>query len=83
LLQPGVMIHFHDIFWPFEYAEKDIFHGRSWNEAYLLRAFLANNGKYQVELFGSWLESCHSKAWQSAFPQISSCPASSLWLRKQ
>ena len=41
LLQAGVYIHFHDIYYPFEYPPEWIFQGRAWNEAYLLRAFLA------------------------------------------
>ena len=40
LLQSGVLIHIHDIMWPFEYPLEWIIEGRSWNEAYILRAFL-------------------------------------------
>jgi len=39
----GVFVHFHDVFWPFEYPANWIADGRSWNEAYLLRAFLTFN----------------------------------------
>ena len=35
-LKSGVWIHFHDIFYPFEYLEEWVKKGRSWNEAYLL-----------------------------------------------
>ncbi len=31
-LAPGVYIHFHDIFYPFEYPKQWIYEGRSWNE---------------------------------------------------
>ena len=44
----GVFIHFHDVFWPFEYPSKWIAEGRSWNEAYLLRAFLAFNESFEI-----------------------------------
>lgn len=82
LLNGGVLIHFHDIFWPFEYAEQDVMRGRSWNEAYFVRAFLANNVQYQIELFPSWLEAKRSAEWDAAFPGLKKGRASSLWLRK-
>jgi len=51
-LQPGVIIHFHDIDLPFEYHEKWVFENRwSWNEAYVLRAFLAYNSAFRVIFF--------------------------------
>ena len=40
LLKPGVLVHFHDVFYPFEYPHEWLEGGRFWNEAYLLHAFL-------------------------------------------
>ena len=40
LLHAGVLVHFHDVFWPFEYPKEWFLAGRAWNEAYYLRAFL-------------------------------------------
>ena len=37
-LTNGVYIHFHDIFYPFEYPKEWIYEGRAWNENYILRA---------------------------------------------
>lgn len=51
VLPSGVIIHFHDIFFPFEYPEDWILSGKNWNEIYLLRAFLQNNDKYKALLF--------------------------------
>jgi predicted O-methyltransferase YrrM len=82
LLHTGVLIHFHDIYWPFEYLEKHVMCGTSWNEAYLLRAYLANNVRYRIEFFSSWLEQKHAAEWQAAFPEAGKGLASSLWLRK-
>lgn len=39
-LKSGVYVHFHDIFYPFEYPLHWLQLGRAWNEAYLLRGFL-------------------------------------------
>ena len=54
-LKSGVIIHFHDITWPFEYPKDWIYEGRFWNEAYLLRAFLMNNSSYEILLFNNYL----------------------------
>ena len=36
-LRPGVYIHFHDVFFPFEYPRHWIERGRHWTEAYAAR----------------------------------------------
>jgi len=48
-LKQGAIIHFHDIIFPFEYHKHWIFEGRvSWNEVYLIRAFLMYNQHYKI-----------------------------------
>ena len=54
-LKPGVWIHFHDIFYPFEYPKGWVYQGRNWNENYMLRAFLMSNTDYSVRLFPHYL----------------------------
>ncbi|WP_169738889.1 class I SAM-dependent methyltransferase [Jiangella gansuensis] len=54
-LPPGVLVHIHDIHWPFEYPEKWIREGRDWTEVYLLRAFLSHSEAWQIRLMTSWL----------------------------
>jgi CBS domain-containing protein len=50
-LQPGVWVHLHDIYWPHDYpVEWTLDEGLSWNEQYLLQAFLMHNADYQVRL---------------------------------
>jgi hypothetical protein len=39
-LGSGVLVHFHDIFYPFEYTKAWAYENRAWNEAHVLRAFL-------------------------------------------
>jgi hypothetical protein len=50
-LSPGVLVHFHDIFLPWEYP-RDFLTERSffWSEQYLLQAFLAFNLEFEVVL---------------------------------
>src|SRR5207237_8125791 len=55
LLNEGVLIHFHDIFYPFEYPVDWVYEGRSWNEAYLLRAFMQYNEAFEIQFFNSFL----------------------------
>lgn len=55
VLKKGVYIHFHDIFYPFEYPKLWAYQGRNWNEIYLLRAFLMNNNIYRIRMFSDFL----------------------------
>ena len=47
-LARGVLVHFHDMFWPFEYPRSWIVQeNRSWNELYV-RAFLMYNKAWEI-----------------------------------
>jgi len=56
VLQAGVFVHFHDIFYPFEYPEKWLKEGRYWNENYFLRAFLSYNSEWNIYFFNSFVK---------------------------
>jgi hypothetical protein len=50
-VSPGVLVHLHDVFWPADYPESWIFErGQTWNEQYVLQAFLMFNREFQVIL---------------------------------
>ena len=50
-LKPGVMVHVHDIYWPDDYHDQWVYgDGLSWNEQYVLQAFLMHNSAYRVRL---------------------------------
>lgn len=90
MLKPGVIIHFHDIFWPFDYPKKWLKSGRAWNEAYLLFAFLQYNSAFEFLFFNSWLEHHHRSILSRKLPIMLRQPSSpitygnsSLWLRKK
>ena len=60
-LKKGIYIHFHDVFWPFEYPSSWVInHKRYWNESYILRAFLMNNKDYEIILFNHYLMKVHN-----------------------
>jgi hypothetical protein len=53
-LKPGVRVHIHDIFLPFEYLKEWVFdENRSWNEQYLLQALLMHSTAFKV-LFANY-----------------------------
>jgi len=89
-LMPGVIIHFHDIFHPFEYPKAWVYQGRSWNEAYLLHAFLQYNDAFAIELSNSFVEHFHRDLVSRGMPlclnyaKESMIPTSaqSIWLKK-
>jgi hypothetical protein len=50
-LAPGVWIHVHDVAWPWDYLPQLVLdEGLSWNEQYLVQAFLMGNHLYRARL---------------------------------
>jgi hypothetical protein len=50
-LSAGVWIHVHDLMWPWDYPPEWVLdEGLSWNEQYLVQAFLMGNDRYRVRL---------------------------------
>lgn len=82
-LAPGVLVHVHDIYYPFEYPESWVVQdNRSWNEAYFLRAFLQYNGSFRVLFFNNLMTRKYPDRMSAAFPGLEETPASSIWLEK-
>lgn len=83
LLNDGVIIHFHDIFYPFEYPKEWIYSGRAWNENYILRAFLEYNDKFEILLFNDYIGRFFKDEFIQKIPDFFVNPGGSLWLRKK
>ena len=82
-LQPGVFIHFHDIFWPFEYLPSWIVNeNRSWNEIYGMRAFLMYNNAFEIVFFNDYFARNHRDLIAADYPAMLENTGGSLWLRK-
>lgn len=81
-LAPGVHIHFHDVFYPFEYPREWIYQGRAWNEAYALRTFLQYNGAFPIVLMNTFLQHFHRALFSERMPLCLKNPGGSIWLRK-
>lgn len=71
-LNPGVLIHVHDIFTPRDYPELWLRQQRRlWNEQYLLECFLFENTKFEVICANNWLQNNHWEAFSGACPMVS------------
>lgn len=81
LLPPGVTVHIHDIAYPFEYPHEWVTEGRAWNEAYLLRAFLMDNPRWQIVLWPSLLWLRHPDEMTATLHAGTPVDGGSLWLR--
>lgn len=88
-LKSGVIVHFHNILWPFEYPRDWLEEGRAWNEAYFLRAFLQANAAFEILYFNSFMALHHTNMLEELMPKSLKSPTSSstfgnssLWLRK-
>ena len=83
LLKPGVCVHFHDMYHPFEYPKEWVRQGRAWNEAYLLRAFLQYNSVFRICFFNSYVAEFYRHLMAPSLLAFATQPGSSLWLRKE
>ena len=81
-LKPGVLVHIHDIFFPFEYPADWFNEGRAWNEAYLVRAFLQYNTQFQMRLFSDYLGKTQREWLAEKMPLCLKNTGASLWLQK-
>jgi len=82
-LKPGVFIHFHDIFWPFEYGPNWVIkENRSWNEIYGLRAFLMYNKSFEIVFFNDYFVRNFRSILEQEYPVFLKNTGGSIWLRK-
>lgn len=82
IIKKGVLIHFHDVFYPFEYPKEWAFQGINWNENYILKAFLMFNEKFEVKLFSEYLYRHHKDVFKG-MPLCYNYAGSNLWLEKK
>ena len=83
-LKPGVIVHVHDIFLPFEYRRDWVVDElRFWNEQYLLQTFLTFNSEFEVLLANSYLNHYHQEDLKAAFRNLPSWAGGSFWMRRK
>lgn len=82
-LKSGVLIHIHDIFATFEYPVEWFREGRSWNEQYLVRAFLMYNSAFEVVALTSRIFDTYNATFREKLPATLATGGGQLWLRKK
>jgi predicted O-methyltransferase YrrM len=80
-LNKGVLVHFHDVFYPFEYPKEWVLGGRSWNEDYLLKAFLMYNREFPIRIFSNYLHIHHKDAFKD-MPLTYLNTGGNIWMEK-
>jgi hypothetical protein len=80
-LPSGVYVHFHDMFWPFEYPRAwAVDENRSWNELYAVRAFLTNNNRWRILFFNDYFAKFERQLIESTYPNFLRNTGGALWL---
>jgi predicted O-methyltransferase YrrM len=82
-LAPGVYVQVHDVFLPADYRRDWVINeNRSWNEQYLLQAFLIDNPKFEV-VFGSYYAFLKFPALVAAAIGQPAFGGGSFWIRRK
>ncbi|HME44424.1 MAG TPA: class I SAM-dependent methyltransferase [Syntrophorhabdales bacterium] len=88
LLAPGVLVHFHDIPFPYEY-DRSYFTNPAfrvfWTESYLLQAFLSFNEQWEILLAMNYLMAEHMAEFSVAFPHLPErlVRSGSFWIQRK
>lgn len=83
VLAPGVLVHFHDVFYPFEYPPDWLRAGVAFNEAYAVRTLLTGGAAWRIELFHPYLANSHRDWLRRNMPLLlaGDFPTGGIWLR--
>ncbi len=83
-LKQGVIVHFHDVFWPFEYPQRWLIdENRGWNELYFLRAFMMYNEQFEIMFFNDYFAKHHRPEILKFDTPFLKNPGGGLWLRRR
>lgn len=78
----GVIVHFHDIFLPFNYPLRWLTQRRMfWTEQYLLQAYLMHNKRARILFANRYMAEHHKELLLKAFPGSEKAGGGSLWLQ--
>jgi Methyltransferase domain/Domain of unknown function (DUF4214) len=82
-LRSGVFVHFHDVFWPFEYPRSwAVNENRSWNELYALRLMLTNSREWEIAFFNDYFAKNERDQIEHQFANFLLNSGGALWLRR-
>ena len=80
-LKKGVLIHFHDIFFPFKYSDEAIKSKISWDEIYFLKSFLMFNDSFEIKMFSDFISKFHSSKLEK-MPLCKKNTGGNIWIEK-
>ena len=82
-LREGVLIHLHDIFFPRDYPREWLLERvQSWNEQFLLQAFLMHNSAYRVEIANAFLAHERGPVIHALYKGVQPFWGGSFWMTK-
>ena len=81
-LEAGVFVHFHDVFYPFDYPSEWLMEGRYWNENYFLRAFLSWNSEWEIRFFNTYVHFIFTALIKEKMPLCMKDTGGSLYLQR-
>lgn len=81
VLSPGVIVHIHDIFLPYEYPESWVKKGWGWNEQYLLQGILFFSDRFEVLWPGFYFQNKYPEAFSELFPKMGKNNSQSLYFK--
>jgi predicted O-methyltransferase YrrM len=82
-LPPGVVVHFHDVFYPFDYPSEWLTDGWYWNENYFLRAFLSYNSDWSIQFFNTYVHFMFGDLIKEKMPLCMKDPGGSLYIQRE
>jgi hypothetical protein len=83
ILNKGVVVHIHDIFYPFEYPSDWLFkHKLNWNEIYSVHNFLLFNNVYKIIFFSDYIQQKYKDTLQEKAPVFFKERPGSLWIQR-
>lgn len=82
-LKPGVIIHIHDMFYPFVYPSGWLQEGRAYNEAFVVRALLMNSSQYDILIWNDMMLKEYPQEFLQNWCREYPAYGVSLWLQKR
>lgn len=82
-LRSGVFVHFHDVFYPFDYPAEWLVEGRYWNENYFLRAFLSYNSEWSILFFNTYAHLMFYETIKENMPLCAKSSGGSLYIQRK
>lgn len=82
-LKPGVFVHFHDVFFPFDYPSESLIEGIFWNENYFLRAFLSYNSEWSIQFFNTYVHFMFGDYIKNTMPLCVKNQGASLYIQRK